>query len=78
VVHTDGTARVQVVDTTDMGMAHLMRAYRALSGRRVLLNTSLNMHEEPLVLTPTDAVRCFRSARLDALQLGPFVVLGER
>ena len=44
-----------------------------LTGAPVLVNTSFNLHEEPIVCSPSDAVRAFKQARLDALWLGPFV-----
>ena len=37
-----------------------------------MINTSFNMHEEPIVCTPEDAVRAFQLGHLDALAIGPF------
>ena len=39
-----------------------------------IINTSFNMHEEPIVCTPDDAVRSFLQGNLDALAIGPFLV----
>jgi carbamoyltransferase len=39
-----------------------------------MINTSFNMHEEPIVCTPADAVRAFLDGRLDALSIGPYLV----
>jgi carbamoyltransferase len=41
-----------------------------------VINTSFNMHEEPIVRSPRDAVRGFQRAELDYLILGPFLVEG--
>ncbi len=38
------------------------------------VNTSFNMHEEPIVCTPGDAVRAFMRGHLDYLAMGPFIV----
>jgi carbamoyltransferase len=38
------------------------------------VNTSFNMHEEPIVCTPQDAVRSFVRGHLDYLAIGPFIV----
>jgi carbamoyltransferase len=38
------------------------------------VNTSFNMHEEPIVCTPDDAVRSFVRGHLDYLAIGPFIV----
>jgi len=40
----------------------------------VVLNTSFNIHEEPIVYTPEDAIRGFLDAKLDLLSMGPFLV----
>jgi carbamoyltransferase len=73
-VHVDGTVRPQVVSAEENPRIHaLLTRFGKATGTPVLINTSFNMHEEPLVATPTDAVRAFERARLDALWLGPFV-----
>jgi carbamoyltransferase len=37
------------------------------------VNTSFNIHEEPIVCTPQDAIRAFQKGHLDALAIGPFL-----
>ena len=77
-VHVDGTARPQLVRRSDNPDLHAMlTAYHELTGIPSLINTSFNMHEEPMVCTPADAVRAFRAGRLDALAIGPFLVEAE-
>ncbi len=39
-----------------------------------MINTSFNMHEEPIVCTPADAVRSFLSGDLDCLALGNYLI----
>jgi hypothetical protein len=39
----------------------------------VVVNTSFNIHEEPIVCSPADAVRAFPKGHLDMLALGPFL-----
>lgn len=74
-VHVDGTARPQVVRAADNPALHaLLGAVGERTGSPVLINTSFNIHEEPIVATPGDAVRTWRAAELDALWLGPFLV----
>lgn len=74
-VHVDGTARPQVLDAeTDPVLYALLDRVGELTGVPVLINTSFNLHEEPIVCTPNDAVRAWRAAGLDALWLGPFLV----
>jgi carbamoyltransferase len=74
VVHVDGTARPQVVHKEHSPRLHaLLTAYGERTGAAVLVNTSFNLHEEPIVCTPSDAVRAFEQAELDALWIGPYV-----
>jgi len=75
VVHVDGTARPQCLAAADDPAGHrLLTLYRELTGEHTLVNTSFNLHEEPIVGSPEDAVRSFAEARLDALAIGPFIV----
>ncbi len=70
VVHVDGTARVQTVTREENARLYdLLRAFDALTGVPVLLNTSLNVRGEPMVETPEDAVACFLGTGIDALVL---------
>jgi len=74
-VHLDGTVRAQVAGEDAPGLRAVLRQYARLTGRRTLINTSFNRHEEPIVCAPEDAVRTFREGGLDALLLGPFLAL---
>ena len=74
-VHVDGTARPQLVSREASPHMHaLLTRLDELTGTAVLINTSFNLHEEPIVCTPSDAVRAYEAAQLDALWLGPYVV----
>lgn len=75
VVHTDGTARAQWVTADGNPAFHaLLSAYKERSGHGVLLNTSFNIHEEPIVRTPEEAVQAFKTSRLDVLAIEDFIV----
>jgi carbamoyltransferase len=52
----------------------LLRAYEARTGIPVLINTSFNMHEEPIVCSPADAIRAFLLGNLDYLAIGNYLV----
>ena len=74
VVHVDGTARPQIVTArSNPAYYRLIQEYEKRSGLPVVINTSFNMHEEPIVCTPDDAVRAFQRGHLDVLAMGPFV-----
>ncbi|MFB0619125.1 carbamoyltransferase [Streptomyces sp. AGS-58] len=75
VTHVDGSARLQTA-AADLNprLCELLNAFDRITGVPVLLNTSFNDNEEPIVETPADAVRCFLSTDLDLLVLGDLVV----
>jgi carbamoyltransferase len=77
-VHVDGSCRVQTVGAAENpGFHELLRAFKALSGVPVVLNTSFNIAGKPIVETPRDAVECFAGTDIDVLALGP-VLLSKR
>jgi carbamoyltransferase len=72
----DATARPQTVTREDNPDPYaVIEAYEQITGVPILINTSFNMHEEPIVCTPHDAVRAFLLGHLDALAIGDFVAL---
>ncbi len=74
-VHVDGTARPQLIRREVNPVYYdILTEYEKLSGIPCLINTSFNMHEEPIVCTPEDAVRAFLLGHLDVLAIGSFVV----
>jgi carbamoyltransferase len=75
VMSVDGTCRPQLVaDTETSPFADLLRSVREKWGIGAVLNTSFNIHGEPLVCTPADAIDVFRRSGADALAIGPFLV----
>ena len=68
--HVDGTARVQRVDAADSPALHaLLEAFRARTGVGVVLNTSMNLKDEPLCASPAEAYGVFVRSDLDFLVL---------
>lgn len=75
VVHVDGTARPQLVDREGQATFYrIIDEYEKLTGIASVINTSFNIHEEPIVCTPSDAVRAFQMAGLDHLAIGNYLV----
>jgi carbamoyltransferase len=75
VISIDGTCRPQFVADTDPGaFADLLREARRRWGIGAVLNTSFNIHGEPLVCSPAEAVDVFLRSGADALAIGPFLV----
>ncbi len=74
-VHIDGTARPQLIKRdVNEGYYDILFEYHKISGIPSLINTSFNMHEEPIVCSPEDAVRAFLEGKLDVLAIGSFIV----
>jgi carbamoyltransferase len=75
VMSVDGTCRPQIVADDDDGpFAALLREARRQWHAGAVLNTSFNIHGEPLVCSPRDAVDVFLRSGADALAIGPFLV----
>jgi carbamoyltransferase len=74
-VHVDGTARPQLVSNeSNPSMYRILSEYFRITGIPVLINTSFNMHEEPIVCTPEDAIRAFLLGNIDYLAIGNLLV----
>ena len=75
IVHVDGSARPQPV-TRNLNAPYydLISAFAALTGVPIVLNTSFNAAGEPIVCSPSDALRTFLATDLDLLAIGPYVV----
>jgi carbamoyltransferase len=79
VCHIDNTARPQVVKrTSNPSYYRIIEEYEKLTGLPIIVNTSFNMHEEPIVCTPDDAVRAFLEGSVDYLAIGNFIVEGRK
>ena len=66
VIHVDGTARPQIIRDGDNHLyADILRRFRAASGLPVLVNTSFNVHEEPIVNQPSECLLALRDGRVD-------------
>ena len=66
VVHVDGTARPQVIERAQNPLYYdILAAYKALTGVPVLVNTSFNVHEEPIINNPQECARALADKRID-------------
>ena len=76
VISVDGSCRPQIVADGDIGAVRRAAARGApASGASARCsNTSFNIHGEPLVCTPAEALDVFLRSGADALAIGPFLV----
>jgi len=74
-VHTDNTARPQIIDKKiNLRVFKILNEYKKITNIPVLINTSFNMHEEPIVCSPNDAIRAFIDGNLDYLVINDYFI----
>jgi carbamoyltransferase len=75
ITHVDGTARVQTVSKEQNPRYwSLIKAFGDRTGVPMLLNTSFNNNEEPIVDSVEDAIVCFLTTDLDYLMVGDYIM----
>ena len=75
VVHVDNSLRPQLVDKqTNERYYKLIKKFGDITGEYILLNTSFNIMGEPIVNTPSEAIKCFYDSGIDALFLGNYLI----
>lgn len=71
----DKTTRPQILDrSANPEYWDLVKKFEKLTGIGAILNTSFNLHGEPIVCTPEDALRTFRRSGLKYLQLESYLI----
>jgi carbamoyltransferase len=71
----DFTLRPQLVDAQmNPGYHHLIREFEKRTGIGAVLNTSFNLHGEPVVLGPAEALKAFEESGLPHLAMGHYLV----
>ena len=74
-VHIDGTARPQLISEENNKVYYqVLKEYENKTGLPSLINTSFNMHGEPIVCSPKEAIKAFLLSSLDALAIGNYLV----
>lgn len=75
IVHIDNSVRVQsIIKEDNEKFWKLISEFFSLSGVPILLNTSFNRRDEPIVCSPQDAINCFLNSDIDVLVLGNFLI----
>jgi len=72
----DRTARAQILtEAMNPAMYRLLTAFSLKTGRGALLNTSFNIHGEPIVSSPADAIDVLTRSALDGLLMERNLIL---
>lgn len=75
VTHVDYSARIQTIDRRyHPDYYDIIRQFKELTGCSVIVNTSFNVRDEPIVCQPYDAVRCFMNTDMDVLAIEDYVL----
>lgn len=75
-VHVDGSGRVQTVSRENSPEYHeLIKAFEERTGVPVVLNTSFNDNDEPIVETPMDSMLCFLRTQIDYLVYNSRIII---
>ena len=78
VVHLDNTTRPQVVSEYQNPRYYkILQLYKKATGLSLFVNTSFNIHEEPIVCSPEDAIRSFKLNSVDVLVMGNWAIEGS-
>ena len=78
VIHRDGTVRPQLVTSQANPLLHsLLTEYQKITGIASLVNTSFNIHEEPMVCSPEDAILGFFQSGIDLLYFEDGIVVSQ-
>lgn len=76
VVHRDGTGRIQTVTrSSNLRFWTLIDEFRKITGVPVVLNTSFNDNDEPIVCTPKNAIRTFYGTGIHELYIGKYRIV---
>jgi carbamoyltransferase len=68
IVHVDKTARPQSVSEKSNNFLYkILKEFKKKNGVGLLINTSFNVHEEPIVESISDAIKSFEMSKLDYL-----------
>ena len=75
ITHADNTSRIQTVSSSLNGKFYeLLNAFYERTGCPLLLNTSFNVMGEPIVCSPSDAIRTFSESEIDILVMNNFII----
>lgn len=75
VTHVDYSARLQTVNKQlHPKFYNVIKAFFDLTGCPAVINTSLNVKDEPIVCTPEDALQCFMKSDMDVLAIEQIII----
>ena len=78
ITHVNLTARVQTIEKNQNELYYkLIKKFEEITGCPILINTSFNIKDEPIVCSPKDAFGCFLISDIDYLVMGNYLLKKE-
>jgi len=75
VIHVDGTTRPQTIKRDECReYRHIIEIVEKETGLGAILNTSMNIHGEPIVCSPSDAIKTYKEGLMDYLAIGKYLL----
>tara|TARA_B100000900_G_scaffold410981_1_gene429788 strand:+ start:82 stop:438 length:357 start_codon:yes stop_codon:yes gene_type:complete len=75
VTHVNYSARIQTVSQSQNKKIYsLIQEFYKITNIPILVNTSFNIKDEPIVESPEDAFKCFMGSGLDYMVCGNFLL----
>ena len=75
ITHVDYSARIQTVNGVENPKLYkLLNTFYKKTNCPILINTSFNINNEPIVCNLEDAFNCFKKTNIDILVLGNFII----
>ena len=74
VISVDGSCRPQIISAAGSRYGKLLQEVKQLTDTGVLLNTSFNIHGEPLVCSPQNALNTLRKTGNEYLVMGNYLI----
>ena len=72
VTHVDGSARLQTISKENGKIHLLLNKFFKKTGCPILVNTSFNLSNEPIVCSPSDAIKSFLGCNMEILVINNF------
>lgn len=73
-INVDGSCRPQILRQDNSVFVNLLNEIKKLTGHGIVLNTSFNIHGEPIVCSPDDAVSTFVRTNSRYMTIGDYLV----
>ncbi len=74
ITHVDNSARVQTISEKELPIYKLLSEFYEVTGCPMLVNTSFNVNNEPIVEMPFDAIKTFINTNIDYLVIDNLIL----